>query len=113
MTHRDGSARLGAAIQPVQNKCLQHQLGIGQVPGTILLKGLKEFGIEPIGSLDGQRFADTLGDLYWFVSLGHNEQSLHVRRSLGKLCSRPNSCATPMVVNNDIDFNNDNAILCS
>ena len=92
MPQRDGSARLGVAFQPVQNQRLQHQLGIGQVPGAILLKRFKEFRIEPIRSLNGQRFADTLGDLYWFVSLDHNEQSLHGLRSLGKLCIRP--CAS-------------------
>ena len=84
MTHRDGSARLGAAIQPVQNKCLQHQLGISQVPGTILLKGFKEFRIEAIGSLNGQGPVGALGGLYWFVSFGHNEQSLHVHPVAGK-----------------------------
>jgi len=83
------------------------------MPGTILLKGFKEFGIEPIRSLAGQRFADTLGDLYWFVSLGHNEQSLHSSPSLGKLRIRPQTGATPIVFNNDIDFYNDSAILCS
>ena len=89
MTHRDGTSGLGVTFQPVQNQRLQHQLGIGQVPGAILFNGFKEFGIKPIRSLDGQGFADTLRDLYWFVSLGHNEQSLQGRRSLGKLCIRP------------------------
>ena len=82
------------------------------MPGTILLKGFKEFGIEPIRPLDGQGFADTLGDFYWFVSSGHNKQSLQGHRSLGKLRIRPHSCATPIDFNNDIDFYNDNAILC-
>ena len=54
------------------------------MPGTILLKGFKEFRIEPIGSLDGQRFADPLGGLYWLVSFGHNEESLHVHPLAGK-----------------------------
>ena len=55
------------------------------MPSTIFLKGFKEFRIEAIGSLNGQRFADTLGDLYWFGSFGHNEQSLHVHPVAGKL----------------------------
>ena len=84
MTHGDGAAGLGVAFQPIENQRLQYQLGIGQMTGTILLKGFKEFSIEPIGSLDGQRFADTLGSLYWFVSFGYKSQSLHGHRAAGK-----------------------------
>ena len=83
------------------------------MPGTILLKGFKEFRIEAIRSLNGQGPVGALGGLYWFVSFGHNEQSLQGRRSLGKLCVRPHSCAAPGVFNNYIDFYNDNDILCS
>ncbi len=43
------------------------------MPGAILLKGFKEFRIEPIGSLNGQGPVGALGGLYWFVALGHNE----------------------------------------
>ena len=82
------------------------------MPGAILLKGFKEFGIEPIGSLAGQGFAGALGDLYWFGSFGHKRHSLQSAPSLGKLCIRRHSCATPIDFNNDIDFYNDNAILC-
>ncbi len=82
------------------------------MPGTIFLKGFKEFGIEPVRSLDGQGFADTLGDLYWFGSFGHKRHSLQSAPSLGKLCIRRHSCATPIDFNKDIDFYNDNAILC-
>ena len=118
MSHGNGAAGLGVAVQPMENQRLQYQLGIGQMTGTILFKGFKEFSIKPIGSLAGQGFADTLDDLYWFVSLGHNEQSLHSSPSLGKLrirpCRiRPHSCATLIVFNNDIDVYNDSAILCS
>ncbi len=84
VTHRDGSASLGVTFQPVQNQRLQHQLGISQMPGAILLKGFKEFRIEAIGSLNGQRFADTLGGLYWLVSFGHNDQSLQGHLVAGK-----------------------------
>ena len=72
--HGDGAAATGLSLQPMENKCLQYQLGIGQVPGTILFKGFKEFGIKPIGSLDGQGFADDPGGLYWFVSFGHSHK---------------------------------------
>ena len=89
MTHRDGTSGLGVTFQPVQNKRLQHQLGISQVPGAILFKGFKEFRIEAIGSLNGQGPVGALGGLCWFGSFGHNEQSLQGRRSLGKLCIRP------------------------
>ena len=92
MPHGDGAAGLGVTFQPVENQRLQYQLGIGQVPGTVLFKGFKEFGIEPIRSLDGQGFADVLGGIYWFVSLGHKRQSLHSSPSLGKLRIRP--CAS-------------------
>ncbi len=59
VTQGHGTAGLAITFQPMKNKCLKYQLGIGQVPGTVLFKGFKEFGIEPIGSLDGQRFART------------------------------------------------------
>ena len=113
MPHGDGAAGLGVAFQPIENQRLQYQLGIGQVPGTIFLKGFKEFGIEPVRSLDGQGLADVPGGLYWFVSLGHKRQSLHSSPPLGKLRIRLHSSATLIVFNNDIDFDNDSAILCS
>ena len=58
MAQGHSAANFGIPIHPMENKCLQHQLGIGQVPGTVLFKGFKELGIEPIGSLDGQGFAE-------------------------------------------------------
>ena len=84
VTHGDGATGLGVTFQPVENQRLQHQLGIGQVPGTIFLKGFKEFSIEPIGSLAGQRFADTLGGLPWCSSFGHKRPSIDDHRAAGK-----------------------------
>ena len=84
VTQGHSAADFGIPIHPMENKCLQHQLGVGQVPGTILLKGFKEFGIEPIGSLAGQGPVGALGVLYWFVSFGHKSQSLHVHPAAGK-----------------------------
>ena len=89
MPQRQVAAGGSVTFQPVQNQSFQHQLGIGQMAGTILLKGFKEFGVEAIGSLNGQGPVGALGGLYWVVSFGHNEQSLQGRRSLGKLCIRP------------------------
>ena len=70
--HGDGAAATGLSLQPMENQRFQYQLGIGQVPGTILLKGLKEFGIEPIRSLDGQRFAGGGGDFSFDAFLCHS-----------------------------------------
>ncbi len=58
VTHGHGTAGLAIPFQPMENQSFQHQLRIGQMPGTVLFKGFKELGIEPIGSLDGQGFAE-------------------------------------------------------
>lgn len=70
--HGDGTAGLAIPIHPMENQSLQHQLGIGQMPGTILFKGFKEFGIEPIRSLAGQGFAGGGGDFSFDVFLCHS-----------------------------------------
>ena len=70
--HGDGAAATGLSLQPMENQRFQYQLGIGQMPGTILFKGFKEFGIEPIRSLAGQRFAGGGGDFSFDVFLCHS-----------------------------------------
>ena len=72
VTQGHGTAGLAITFHPMENQRLQHQLGIGQVPGTILFKGFKEFGIEPIRSLAGQRFAGGGGDFSFDVFLCHS-----------------------------------------
>ena len=54
------------------------------MPSTVLFKGFKEFGIEPIGSLAGQGPVGALGCRYWFVLFSHKIQSLHGYRAAGK-----------------------------
>ena len=72
MAQGHSAANFGIPIHPMENKCLQHQLGIGQMPGTILFKGFKEFGIEPIRSLAGKRFAGGGGGFGFDAFLYHN-----------------------------------------
>ncbi len=71
MAQGHSAANFGIPIHPMENQSLQHQLGIGQVPGTILLKGFKEFRIEPIRSLDGQGFAGGGGCFNFNIFLCH------------------------------------------
>ena len=71
VTQGHGTAGLAITFHPIENQCLQHQLGIGQVPGTILFKGFKELSIEPIGSLDGHGFAGGDGCLNFNIFLCH------------------------------------------
>ena len=65
---RQVAAGGSVTFQPVQNQSFQHQLGIGQMPGAIFFKRLKEFGVETIGALHGQRFASRRFGLDVFLS---------------------------------------------
>ncbi len=62
MPHGDTAAGVSTLFQPMENESFQHQLGIGQMPGAILLKRLKKLRVETIGSLHRQRLT---GKLRW------------------------------------------------
>jgi len=100
MAQGHSAANFGIPIHPMENKCLQHQLGIGQVPGTILLKRFKEFGIEPVRSLDGQGFAGGDGGFDFDVLLCHKYKSYLI----GIIAARLAASNKPINFGDDIDF---------
>ena len=100
VTQGHGTAGLAITFHPMENQRLQHQLGIGQVPGTILLKRFKEFGIEPVRSLDGQGFAGGDGGFDFDVLLCHKYKSYLI----GIIAARLAASNKPINFGDDIDF---------
>ena len=72
--HGDATAGISVLLKPVENESFQHQLGIGQMPGTVLFERLEKLRVEPVRSLHrhGQRFAGGGGDFNFHVFLCHN-----------------------------------------
>ena len=74
--HGDTAAGVSALFKPMENESFQHQLGIGQMPGAILLERLEKLSVESVRSLHRQRLAGQLRRFRRFTLLCHNASTL-------------------------------------
>ncbi len=98
--HGDTAASVGPLFKPMENESFQHQLGIGQMPGAILFKGLEEFGVEPICSLHRRPLAGRFRRFRRFTLLCHNAPTL---------CQDHETCKA-ITMNDCIDFSYTNML---
>ena len=98
--HGDATASVGTLFKPMENESFQHQLGIGQMPGAILLERLEKLRVEPVRSLHRQRLAGRFRRFRRFTLLCHNAPTL---------CQDHENCKA-ITANDCIDFNYTNML---